>query len=56
LKCVLGNAPGGGKGLWPIVGDVEKLGNVSLGMNLVRLNPLACWAGIGAAKFLVVLV
>jgi hypothetical protein len=38
------------------VGEVEKLGKVSLGINFVRLKPLDCWDGIGAAKFCVVLV
>jgi len=55
LYCVLGNELGGGKGLIPILGAVEKLGNVSLGMYLSRFQPLDCWAAIGAARFCVVL-
>ncbi len=39
-----------------MVGDVEKLGKVSLGTYFKRLKPLDCWAGTGAAKFFVVLV
>jgi hypothetical protein len=39
-----------------MVGDVEKLGKVSLGTYFKRLKPFDCWAGIGAARFFVVLV